>query len=352
MCLYHSIFKFLFTVVLVVLAGTVCIAQKGVRTNYDTTYYQSYRDKLTARVYLSRKYTTLKMSSPNDAISEMKYKPTTTLNLGVGGTYRSLTINIGVGISSFNPDNTKGETHYLDLQAHFYARKWNFDLLGQFYRGFYLTPSGLGTGDSKIYYVRPDLKVGLVGVAAYRAVNERLFSYQAGLVQNEWQKKSAGSLLLGGEVFYGTIHGDSVLVPESIDPDYYNSGTNKVHFFEIGPGIGYAYTLVIDQHFFILASAVANLDFRYARELNPNDHKDRVDFTPNFILRAGAGYNTAKWCISVLWISNYTHVRGGATEYRYLINTGNYRLTYARRFSLDHKVKKALKPINDIIEQN
>src|SRR5882724_5236639 len=103
-------------------------AQEKKQRDHDSTYYASYREKLTARLYLSRKYTTLKLNPPsNNLTEEMKYIPNTTLNLGIGGTYRSLTINIGIGITKFNPDNERGETHYLDLQSHWYARKWNFD---------------------------------------------------------------------------------------------------------------------------------------------------------------------------------------------------------------------------------
>ena len=77
--------------------------------------------------------------------------------------------------------------------------------LGEFYKGYYLTPQGLAAPEGKPYYLRPDMGLSLVGFAFYRALNERKFSYQAGLLQNEWQKKSAGSVLVGGEIYYGSI---------------------------------------------------------------------------------------------------------------------------------------------------
>ena len=280
----------------------------------------------------------------------MKYRPNTRLTLGIGGTYRSLTVNIGFGLSSFNPDKERGETHYLDLQAHFYARKWNFDLLGQFYRGYYLSPQGLGSPRGKSFYVRSDLKVQVGGIALYRALNDRLFSYQAGLLQNEWQKKSAGSIVIGGETYYGAVHGDSTLIPGVVDPEYSQLGINKVHFFEIGPGIGYAYTLVYKEHFFLLGSATLNMAFRYSREKETNRNADKIDITPNFIFHAGAGYNTKNWDLSMLWVTTQINVKGGASNYKYLIASGNYRLIYARRFTVNRKVKNILQPINDLVE--
>jgi Domain of unknown function (DUF4421) len=328
------------------------VAQQDKTRDHDSSYYASYREKLTARTYLSRKYTTLKMTPPDDIIPMMKYRPNTKLNLGIGATYRSLTLNIGVGIHSIHPNEERGDTKYLDLQAHFYARKWNFDLLGQFYHGYYMSPQGLGSADGKSFYVRPDLRVQIGGLATYRALNDRRFSYQAGLVQNEWQKKSAGSILVGGEAFYGAIHGDSILVPASIDSSYAQRGIDRIHFFEMGPGAGYAYTVVIKQHFFLLASFTINLDFRFSREMEIGHDADKLDITPNFIVHAGAGYNSQNWNLSVLWVANQTHVSGEASKYRYTLSTGNYRLIFAKRFTLNHKVKKVLQPINSLIEAN
>ena len=102
-----------------------------------------------------------------------------------------------------------------------------------------------------------------MGVAFYRCLNDKHFSYQAGLLQNEWQKKSTGSVLLGGEIYYGAIHGDSSLVPTVQDTAFSARAIYKFHFFSLGPGIGYEYTLVIKEHFFLPGSATINVAFRY-----------------------------------------------------------------------------------------
>jgi hypothetical protein len=340
-------------VILLAIAGWVLpgYGQKTPVPDHDTSYYQSFRDKLTARFYLSRKYNVLTFTPPgDDLIPQMTYRPNTRLVIGIGASYRAFTLNIGIGATPLHSVGERGRTRYFDFQTHYYARKWNFDFLGESYRGYYLSPQGLGSVDSKTYYVREDLSLQLVGIAGYRALNDDRFSYQAGLVQNEWQKRSAGSLLVGGETFYGSLHGDSVLVPSILDTAYYRKGISRVHFFEIGPGIGYAYTLVIASHFFLLASATINLDFRFSREFQAANYADRTDFTPNFIFHAGAGYNTLKWNLSMLWVANRIYVKGNGSGYQYQISPGNYRLIYARHFTLGRKAKKALQPINDIIE--
>jgi len=334
----------------ILLSYCISLRAQDMQSDHDTTRYVSYRDKLTGRVYLSRKYTSLKLTPPDDELPQMKYLANTKLIVGIGATYRALTLNIGVGVTAFNPDHEKGETHYLDLQTHYYARKWNFDFLGEFYRGYYLTPKGLGSPDNTGYYLRNDLGIQLGGIGAYRALNEKNFSYQAGLVQNEWQKKSAGSIVIGAEAYYGAIQGDSALVPSSVDAVYKTLGINKVHFFEAGPGIGYAYTLVFAQHFFLLASATVGIDFRYTREIENNTDADKADITPNFNFHAGTGYNAQNWDLSLLWVGDQIHVTGAGSGYNYRITTGNYRLIFAKRFSINRKVKQMLQPINNLIE--
>ncbi len=328
-------------------------AQSGKQMDdHDSSYYNTYRSMLTARGYLSRKYTVLSFNPP-EPVESFKYRSVTSLNIGIGATYHAVTVNIGVGVNKFNPNNEKGHTKYFDLQGHFYARKWNIDLLGEFYKGYFLTPQGLAAPIGQPYYLRPDMGLSLIGTAFYRALNDNKFSYQAGLLQNEWQKKSAGSILVGGEIYYGSIYGDSTLMPTIIDPKTSALSINKYHFFSFGPGVGYAYTLVFKTHLFVLASATINLAFRYSTEISTtlNTKSDLFGFRPNYILHAGVGYNGNKWSLSILWVDTELFMRGESSGYHYTVDVGNYRLVYARRFSLDRKTKKILAPIPEIIGQ-
>ena len=139
-------------------------------------------------------------------------------------------------------------------------------------------------------------------------------------------------------------------MPSTIDPAYAALGFDKVHFFEIGPGIGYAYTVVFNQHFFVLASATVNLDLRFLLESGLVQRSQKVDISPDYIFHAGAGYNSDNWDLSVKWVGNQVYAKGAYTGYRYSVSTGNYRLIYARRLTLSHKVKKVLQPINELME--
>jgi hypothetical protein len=330
----------------------ISLQAQNSQTDHDSSYYTTYRSMVTARGYLSRKYNVLSFKPP-EPTQPFQYRATTSLNLGIGATYHAFTLNLGVGISKFNPNSVKGSTKYLDLQGHFYARKWNVDLLGEFYKGYYLTPEGLAAPPGIPYYLRPDIGLSLIGFAFYRETNQKRFSYQAGLLQNEWQKKSAGSVLIGGEIYYGAIYGDSSLTPSLIDKQVSALQINKFHFVSFGPGIGYAYTLVFKEHYFLLGSATINLAFRYSEEISSSlgTQVNLFDFRPNYLLHAGVGYNSSKWSLSMLWVDDDLFLRGGSSQYHYDAIVGNYRLIYAKRFTLDRKVKKILAPIPNILGQ-
>src|SRR5688572_32818258 len=107
-------------------------------TYQDSTYYVSYERQLTTRFYFSKKYTSLKFRDIGENYN-LTYRPNTTLNMGVGATYRSFTLNLAYGFGFLNPERGQGDTKYLDLQFHTYTRRFVIDMFGQFYRGFFLT---------------------------------------------------------------------------------------------------------------------------------------------------------------------------------------------------------------------
>lgn len=323
------------------------MAQKRTFSINDTPYYLSYPDMLTARYLFSKKYTALSLNAANDQ-SDLRYHPNTKYTMGVGATYHVLSINIVYGFGFLNPGNGKGKTKYLDLQSHLYLNKWTMDFYGQFYKGYYLYPKGFNSVSPDSYYQRPDMVVHLYGVMLYRVLNDRKFSFRAAFLQNEWQKKSAGTFLLGGEMNYGIMKADSSFVPHSAANSYPQAGINNVHFFCFGPGAGYAYTLVVKQHFFITGSVTANLNFGYSTEKSNFASNSKVYVNPVSIFRFVTGYNSNTWNVSVNWISNMLPVGGLTATNNYLLQTGNYRLIFAKKIKPGTKVIKGLNKIDKL----
>src|SRR5688572_6935421 len=224
---------------------------------WDTTFYDDYTSQITARFYFSQKYNSLLLDN-DDSQLDLTYRPNTTFNMGIGASYDWFTLNLAYGFGFLNQDEERGETEYLDLQAHFYGQKVNIDLFGEFYDGYYLIPKGKGvTHDS--FYLRPDIKVTNLGANLQYIFNHQKFSFRAAQLQNQRQKKSAGSLLLGAEFYFGIIRADSSIYPSLVAQDSLRH--DQADFFEFGPNVGYAYTLVFLKNFYLTASLGANIDY-------------------------------------------------------------------------------------------
>ena len=141
---------------------------------HDTSYYETYPNKLTTRIYLAQKY--LHINFPNASEkADLEYKGNPKLNLGIGATRHNLSLNLFYGFAFLNnKDTVKGETKGLDAQLHLFPRKWAIDVLAIFPKGFYLDPKGYAAANADSYYRRPDVKFDLVGISAYRVLKEEL----------------------------------------------------------------------------------------------------------------------------------------------------------------------------------
>lgn len=305
----------------------------------DSSYYVSYEDQLAARFYFSKKYTSFRYNE-KDGIA-LTYFPNTTLNMGVGATYKSATLNLAYGFGFLNPEDGKGETKYLDLQAHFYSRKFFVDVMGQFYSGFYLVDQDLRDASGN-YYIRPDLKVAAYGLSGHYMPNYERFSYRAGFLQNEWQKRSAGTMLLGWQIVWGNADTDSALVPSVISGVYTEPVEQLLTYFETGPSIGYAYTLVLNQHFFLMGSATVAIAFG-THAVRTEEFVRSRSFIPNFSFKTFAGYNTEKWAVSLTFTNETLTIGNRDADQRFALDVGNLRLNFVRRFVVKRDLLEELK---------
>jgi hypothetical protein len=314
------------------------------RSAFDTTYYKSYDKEITARAFIAHKYTRLILTEPSGTL---KYRPNTPPNIGIGATYRFLTINLSAGLGFFAPPGDKGKTHYVDLQTHFYWRTLSVDLFGQFYRGYYI-PEGSFAGQQE-EYSRPDVQVSFVGASAYYVVNFRHFSNRAYLIQDEWQQRSAGSLLLGLGIYYGRIRADSALAPSRIREDSTRYNIQSAHYFQMGPGIGYAYSLVFKRHYFLTGGATVAAALGHNREYG-NESADRFGVTPIITYRLAAGYNGSVWGANVSWVNNQSSVSGVYSSQAYRIKTGVYQVTLTKRLGLSARARRKLNAIPEEVK--
>ncbi len=319
----------------------------------DSTYVISYDKFFIGRVFLSRKFTRLDLIDRN-AGARLQFRPNSTLNLGVGVTYGLFSVSISQGFSFLNPENQKGETRWLDLQTRVYGRRYIADLYGQFYNGFYLLNSdahGLkGYNPDGDYYLREDIRLRQLGLSFMYIFNSEKYSYRSSFTHNEWQQASAGSLLLGLETYGGYTKSDSSMIPfKTIPEDFFgNIALREVSYYEIGPSVGYAHTLVYRKKWFATAHLSANLSMGWVTEMTDQEKRDNFGLYPNFLFRGVVGYNSPRWFAGASIIRNNLLIRSSFGQYRYQFETGDIRLTLAMRFVPSAGTKRYLRILDDL----
>jgi hypothetical protein len=302
---------------------------------HDSSFYTTYPKKITTRFYFSKKFNNITVPGSTDAHS-FEYRPNTQLTTGVGLTLNTLSLNVAYGFGFMNNDDEKGKTKIIDLEGHAYPYKWAVDLLAIRYKGLHIDPKGYATNNENYYY-REDAIQLLLGIAAYRVVNYKRFSYNAAMIQSEWQKRSAGSFLYGGEMYYGYLKGDSSLIPAVMAHDFNQAGIDKTQFFTIGVGAGYAYTLVLAKHFYAMGSLITNLDLHFTMDHYGRDELKKNALQPSLIYKAAIGYNFNDWNISANFAGNTLWVKTPSVDQVYKYPIGNYRFIVAKRISANRK---------------
>lgn len=312
----------------------------------DEDYIEEHRDDLLIRIYGSHKFTRLSYGEYGRK-DRVLYKPNGNYNIGFGFNYQWLGINLGFNAPFINDnDDRRGKTKYLDLQAYLYLRKVVIDLYAQSYRGYYLANDNIINRSENVPMIRGDIRTRSLGASGEYILNNRRFSYRAAFLQNEYQQKSAGSFLFGGGFLFTHAKADSAILPPGIK--YYNflesNQFNRSATFSMNVNGGYAYTLVINKHFFLLGSLLLGIG---ANNMTIKDDMARTSeskfsLSLNGIVRAGIGYNSHDYFAGIYFVNNINQDEMPIANSWQRYETGLFRIALARRFVLPPKVSRAL----------
>ncbi|MEJ7736650.1 MAG: DUF4421 family protein [Chitinophagaceae bacterium] len=307
-------------------------AQQPRIAKYDSNYIIDYPQKFGVNIFASQKYASFNMPSTGSG-PDIEYHANRKYNLGLGGTYKNVLLNLSLGAGYLTDDN-KGKTTGLDFHIHFVPYKWQIDLLTSFHKGNYLSPKGYLSVKPQEYHYRPDVKLDLIGGAAYRVANPRKYSPGAALNQTYLQTKSAGSFLYGGEAYYGSLKGDSSLVPPNAFVGGNKKSTNKISFLNVGPGIGYAYTLVLQKNYFISGSVIGNADLNIVTEDEAQGNNSKTNIGFSGVYKGAIGYNSGTWSVAGTVSGILLSSKAVYSSKNYLYNTGIFRISIGRKFNM------------------
>jgi len=304
----------------------------------DSLYVRDFSNRPTVRLYVSSKFNSLAIRAI-DPFTDLRYQPNGHYNIGIGASYKRLTLNIGLPMPFVPSDvEEKGRTRYLDAQATLHTNKQSSNLFLQVFKGYHITSHSLarlGWTQPTDYPYRSDLVQFNIGLSTLRIVDHEHFSYRATFNQDAWQQRTKGSWLFGGYATCYVLNADSSVVPAAVQDEFSSSsGLTQGIFFDLGPMGGYAHTFVYERHWFLTLSGAIGVgpSLQRIEFSGPEGPDDQVDVGPGWHtqFRGGVGYNSRYYYAGVL----FNQERVGyllRSQDRYGWDVGNFRVIVAVR---------------------
>ena len=321
------------------------------QVKYDTSYITIYKDELTTRLYLSRKQNGYTLSE-RLLKPWIQYRTNDNLLLGIGYTYSFLTLNLAVKMPFINKDDDLyGESKYIDLQSHIIFRSYIVDFYLQWNRGYYIAnpedvfPDYSGGLNKPI---RGDMRTNVVGLNLQYLFNSDRYSYKASFLQNEFQRKSAGSPIAGIEAYWMLGMSDSVTVGGNIPPSGFlrDRPFNQADIFNAGINGGYAYTFVWRGSLYFSLSTVVGLSGggNWIHHTSTSEtYNTGLTMGLNNTTRISLGYNNASYYVGLSFI-RFTMTNQVGEDRNWIgYHTGNIRFNIVKRFITKRPIK-ALRP--------
>jgi len=307
------------------------------KTTNDTNYYYNLDHYLTLKLFIGEKNSDFKFND-YDLQKSLNYKSNPSPMIGFGGSYKWINIKLGIGVK--NPGDTVNKDRGLiDIQTQLNFTKFTLSLYASNNTGYYLQNSTdlLKSEQKNEPYSRSDIQDKTYGVSGFYVFNNSRYSNRATFLQNHWQRKSAGSLLVGGNLLYNSIKADSSLVPSNIIYDSILNGTSfkRTDYFALGGNVGYAYTFVLWEHWFINYSILGGLSYG-ATAIYPDNESMQREFKLGATLLngLGLGYNSQRFYAGLNYSLFQAFSPMPIDKTGLGFNLGKFQLLIAYRFAI------------------
>ena len=314
----------------------------------DTNYIEVYKDELTTRLYISRKQNAYSLSESLFQ-SWMKYKTNDNILIGLGYTYSFLTINLGVKLPFVNEDDELyGKSKYIDLQTNFLFRSYIVDLYLQWNSGYYLSnPDAVyysWNNNEDIMPQRGDMRTNIVGLNVQRLFNSERYSYKASFWQNEFQKRSAGSPIVGAEAYWMLGMTDSLMVESAIPSSGYMDDElfNQNDMVNVGLNGGYAYTFVWAEKLYLSLWTMFGVSGAYHRiHYTPDSYTLSKGFSLGLTnnTKISLGFNSRRYYVGLSYNRFAMSAMTGSYRNWISYNTGHVRINFVKRIHLKRSIK-------------
>lgn len=299
-------------------------AVPGFPRNVDTSFIKDYKDRLTTRYYLLAQNTEL-LVSPRPG-TNLTYQPNETGRFGLAAFFNWFGLGLSVGTRFFRKDpDIYGTTRSYDFRVNAYGKFLAVEGYVQYYRGFYMN---YRLKEFKETFIIPGMSVVSLGIDGTYIYNFARFSIRAAFVQNEQQKRSAGSLMVKPTIRYYHISSDTGIIPGSVIDDYSVTHENLLSgdFTTLGLGPGYIYTFVFLKHFYFTAGAQMEMHWNIASYITTTGYRRESGFAFPGTVRLVLGYNSDTWFTGASYISTLFYMQPGLSDQGHF----HYHLTQIR----------------------
>jgi len=305
-------------------------------TEIDTAYISDYKYLLTSRYYILAQNTRFTLFSDQDAI--LAYKPNETGRIGIAAFYDWFGLGLSAGNNLFTRDpDIYGTTSSIDFRVNAYGKFLALESYIQYYHGFYLEYK---SGNLKSIFPIPDMRLLSLGIECTYVYNFSKFSIRAPFVQNERQRKSAGSLIVKPSFRYYYVEGDTGIIPGEILDQYHIQNTNihSGNFFSIGLAPGYIYTFVFLKYCYLTLGGMVEVCWGNYDYKTTDFTKSATGYSFPASFRAAFGYNSDTWFLGASYIATPFYIVAGnrvQNEFHYRLH--QYRVWAGMRFNVFRK---------------
>lgn len=291
----------------------------SLRPEIDTSYVSLKYDNWSLRLLTTYKHQNIFLS--NATGETVKYVPNDQLSTGVGFSYKNLIIDLGVRLL-FNRDEF---TSRVDLQSEIAFQEHLVGVLIQRYKGFNKSNANGTEG------FRDDMRSWVAGINYLYNFNPEKISIRSVITGNRQQKKSAGTLLLGGFISFQDLNADTTLVTSTDGGFNEYAEMESLTMMNIGIMGGYAFITPITKHFFFFGGLMPGLGLNIGEVDGTRSYNIPLGPMAKVNTRAAFGYIGPRWYSGVHYSSDYYIINTGHDNlFRY--NIGKFKLVLGYKF--------------------
>jgi hypothetical protein len=299
----------------------------------DSAYIGSYTKYLALKYVAANRFNFFGVRDRNLNTS-LRYRPEYGINMGVGFAYRWIGLDLLFNVGLWEDNDLKGSERF-DFLIRLFTTKHFMEANITYYFGHQLDFIFGSNNFPDVPNLRPDIRVLTFGLQYLYVFNYDKFSLKAPFVQNEIQRKSAGSLVLGLSLNYYSMDADSSVVDEQLK----NSFDEELHLVDVSaitPSIsfGYVYSFVLKQKFFLTLGLIPGLNLAYGD--SKADFRELINWHLSYKVKTmnAIGYNSRKFFASLQLVSDLNNLHLENKRDAFFTN-GSLKLYVGYRFISD-----------------